>query len=69
VVEKNGGPGITKPANADLRFPEAGLEFLPIVLVGVLDVRACFEQSLEYEVLDKVRRRELGPTSIQSLED
>jgi hypothetical protein len=35
----------------------------------MLDVRACFEQSLENEVLDKVGRRELCPTSVQSLED
>ncbi len=69
VVEKDRGSRIPKPANADFRFPETGLEFLPVVLVRVLDVRAGFKQSLEDEVLDQVGRRELRPTSVQRLED
>ena len=30
VTKENRGPRIPKPANADLRFPEPSLEFLPI---------------------------------------
>src|SRR5262249_58563304 len=43
MIEKNRGSRIPKPANADFRFPEAGLEFLPVVLVRILDVSTCFK--------------------------
>ena len=52
VIEEDRRSRIPKPSDADLRFPEAGLELLPVPLVRIFNVGARFHQPLKNEVLD-----------------
>jgi hypothetical protein len=69
MVEEDRGSRVSQSANANFNFPEASLKLFPISLVRILNIRSCFEQSLEHKILDQISRRKLGATSIQRLEN
>lgn len=47
VIEIDGGAGIEKPTDADLGFPKSGFKFLPVFLVGVLDIGTFLKKALK----------------------
>src|SRR5688572_15694722 len=52
----------------DLLLPEGGLELLPVLAVGCLDVSALLEQTLKDKVLDEISSSKNGSASVQCLE-
>ncbi|MGX1321283.1 hypothetical protein AB7M17_004736 [Bradyrhizobium sp. USDA 377] len=42
---------VAKPPNTYLNFPETSFEFLPILLIGILNISSGFEKALKDEVL------------------
>lgn len=59
---------VAPAARPDLRLPEPGLELLPGVFVGFLDLNARFGEPLEDEVLDQVTGGQLRAAGVESLE-
>ena len=67
MVQEDRRTGVPEAAEADLGLPEPGLELLPVLLVGRLDIDALLHEPLKHEVLDQIGRREVDDDELEQL--